>query len=268
MTRISRCQAWRSSSRSGWLRSDSTSSSCGRPPWRNWLRRISQRPTPPGNAVLMTRGASPLRQSARSSSVGVAAEQPLGRLAQEPRAGAVHELQLVVLVEREHRDVDLRHHLAQQRRRFERVEALVAQRLDERVDLDHHLAERIAAAGAAGADREVPFAERGQQVRERLQRQHDALAQREREAEAEGDDEDGQRPLDLGRVVAGPEKDERDQRARAAPRRTPSAGCGGRGSGAARVGVRNACRDSGLRTRARVQNGLRTSVARLAVAAV
>ena len=160
----------------------------------------------------MTRGASPLRHSARSSSVARRPEQPLRRLAQEARAGAVHELQLVLLVEGEHRDVDLRHHLAQERRRLERVEALVAQRLDERVDLDHHLAERIAAAGAAGADREVAFAERGEQVRERLERQDDALAQREREAEAERDDEDGQRPLDLGRVVAGPEKDERDER--------------------------------------------------------
>ena len=186
MTRISRCHACRSSSRSGWLRSESTSSSCGRPPWRNWLRRISQRPTPPGNAVLMTRGASPVRQSVESSSVGAPAEQPLGRLAEQPRAGAVDELQLVLLVEREHRDVDLRHHLAQQRRRLERVEPLMAQRLDERVHLDHHLAERVAAARAAGADGEVPFAERGQQVRQRLQRQHDALAQREREAQAEG----------------------------------------------------------------------------------
>ena len=62
----------------------------------------------------------------------------------------------------------------------------MAQRLDERVDLDHHLAERIAAARAARADGEVPFAERGEQVRERLERQDDALAQREREAEAEG----------------------------------------------------------------------------------
>ena len=134
-------------------------------------------------------------------------EQPLGRLAEQPRAGAVDELQLVLLVEGEDRDVDLRHHLAQQRRRLERVEALMAQRLDQRVDLDHHLAERIAAARAARADREVPFAERGEQVRERLQRKDDPLAQREGEAEAEGDDQDRERPLDLGRVVAGPEED-------------------------------------------------------------
>ena len=195
MTRIRRCHACRSSSRSGWLRSDSTSSSCGRPPCRNWLRRISQRPTPPGNAVLMTRGASPVRQSSRPIS---SASRPSSRSAgwlSSRAPGAVDELQLLLLVEGEHRDVDLRHHLAQQRRRLERVEALVAQRLDQRVDLDHHLAERIAAARAAGADGEVPLAERREQVRQRLQRQDDALAEREREAEADGDDEDRQRPL-------------------------------------------------------------------------
>ena len=111
-------------------------------------------------------------------------------LRQQARAGAVDELQLAVLVEGEDRDLDLRHDLAQQRRRFERVEPLVAQRLDQRVDLDHHLAERVAAAGAARADGEVPFAERGQQVREGLEGEDDALAQREREAEAEGRDDD------------------------------------------------------------------------------
>ena len=171
MTRIRRCNAWRSSSRSGWLRSESTSSSCGRPPWRNELRRISHRPTPPGNAVLMTRGASPSRQSSRPSSSARRPSSALRGLGEQAGAGAVDELQLAILVEGEHRDLDLRHHLAQQRRRFERVEPLVPQRLDQRVDLDHHLAERIAAAGAARADREVSFAERREQVRERLERQ-------------------------------------------------------------------------------------------------
>ena len=141
-------------------------------------------------------------------------EEPLRRLTQETRAGAVHELQLVFLVEREDRDVDLRHHFSQQGRRLERVEPLMAQRFDQGVDLDHHLAERVTAARAAGANREVPLAERGQQVRERLQRQHHPLAQRQREAQAEGDDEDRQRPLDLRGVVAGPQEDERDERPR------------------------------------------------------
>ena len=119
----------------------------------------------------------------------LAREQPLRRLAEQAGAGTVDELEDVMLVESEHRDFDLGHDLAQQGRRFERVEPLMAERLDQRVDLDHDLAERIAAARAAGPNREVTLAQRGEQVRERLQRQDDALAQREREAEAEADDE-------------------------------------------------------------------------------
>ena len=42
----------------------------------------------------------------------------------------------------------------------------------------------------------------------------DARAERGEEAEQAADDEDGERPLDLGRVVAGPEHDHRHDRAR------------------------------------------------------
>ena len=140
-----------------------------------------------------------------------ASQQALGRLAQQASAGAVHELELVVFIEGENRDIDLRHHLSQERRRLERVEALVAERFDERVDLDHDLAERVAAARAAGPNREVTLAERGKQVGERLERQDDALAERQRKTQAERDDEDAQRPLDLGREVACPQEDEGDE---------------------------------------------------------
>ena len=125
------------------------------------------------------------------------AEQALGALAEEPGAGPVDELQLLVLVEGEDGDVDFRHDFSQQRGRLERVEALMPQRFDQRVDLDQDFAERIAAARAPGANGEVSFTERGEQIGERLQGQDDAFAQREREAEAEGDDDDGERPLDL-----------------------------------------------------------------------
>ena len=73
--------------------------------------------------------------------------------------------------------------------RLERAEALLAQRLGERVDLDQDLAERIVAARAARADREVPLAQRREQVRQRLQREDDALAQRDGDARPEADDE-------------------------------------------------------------------------------
>jgi hypothetical protein len=156
----------------------------------------------------MTRGASPSRKSSRPERVGLPSEQPLRHLAEQLRARAVDEREVAVGVEREQRDVNLRHDLPEQCRRFESVEPLVAERLDQRVDFDHHLAERIAAARAAGADGEVAFAQRREQVRQRLQRQDDALAQREREAEAERDDDHCQGPLDLRRVVSGPQEDE------------------------------------------------------------
>ena len=229
MTRIRRCHACRSSSRSGWLRSESTSSSCG----PATLTELAA-PHLPASDAARKRGVDHARrltgEAVHHVDVrGMAAEQPLRWLRQQPRAGTVDELQLVILVEREDRDVDLRHDLAQQRRRFERVETLMPERFDERVDLDHDFAERVAAARAAGPDREVPFAERGKQVRQRLQRQDDALAQREREAQTEGDDEDGEGPLDLWRVVTGPEEDQRNGGARAARTPAPSAGCADRG---------------------------------------
>ena len=139
---------------------------------------------------------------------GSSTEQPFGRLAEKPRPCPIDELQLLALVEGEDRDVDLRHDLAQQGRGFERVEPLVPQRLDERVHFDHDLAERISPVRAARADREIAFAERREQVRQRLQGEHDALAQGEREAETERDDENGERPLDLGRVVTRPQEDQ------------------------------------------------------------
>ena len=86
------------------------------------------------------------------------------------------------------------------------------QRRGEDVDLEHHGAERIVAARAAGADRKVALTQRGQQVRQRLQRQNDAMPDAEGTSGPDADDEDGERPLDLGCVVAGPEQDERDER--------------------------------------------------------
>ena len=64
------------------------------------------------------------------------------------------------------------------------------QRRREDVDLEHHRAQRIVAAGAARADREVAFTQRGEQVRQRLQRQDHALAHAERAARPDADDQD------------------------------------------------------------------------------
>ena len=134
----------------------------------------------------MTRGASPVRQSPRSELRRRAAPSSRSAGWLSSRAPArLTNFSSLLLVEREHRDVDLRHDLAEQRRRFERVEPLVAQRLDERVDLDHHLAERVAAARAARADGEVPSPSAASRFDSVCSGQDDALAQREGEAEAE-----------------------------------------------------------------------------------
>ncbi len=79
-------------------------------------------------------------------------------------------------IEREHRDVDLGADLVQQRAGLERFEALIAQRLAQRVDFDHDLAERIARVGVAAAQRVVAFAQCFEHVRERLQRADHARA--------------------------------------------------------------------------------------------
>ena len=181
ITRIRRCQAWRSSSRSARLTSASTRAACGRPRWRKLVRRMSKRPAAPANAASAVRVASPVRNGARPSA---SAPRPTSRSAGRPEqalARAVEQLQLGAGVEREHRDVDLLHHLAQERRGLERAQPLLAQHLGERVDLDERLAQRVVAAPDARAEREVLLAQRPQQVRQRLQRpRHRPRARRPR----------------------------------------------------------------------------------------
>ncbi len=67
-TRIRRCQACRSSSRSGRETSARTRSRWGAPPWRKALVRISQRPEPPGNAASRIWGTEASRNGARPTS--------------------------------------------------------------------------------------------------------------------------------------------------------------------------------------------------------
>ena len=162
------------------------------------------------------------RRLRRRGTRAVRARRRCGRAAARPAAPSsrsparLTSRSVVRAVEGEDGDVDLDHHRAQQRAGLERAEPLIVQRRGEHVDFEHHRAERIVAAGAARADREVALAQRREQVRQRLQRQHDAVADAERAAGPDADDEDGERPLHLGGVVAGPEQDERDERRREA----------------------------------------------------
>ena len=145
-TRIRRCQAWRSSSRSARLRSVSTSS-CMRP------AALAEAGAPHVEAAGGARerrvgGARGLpRQERREAErLGAEADEPLGGRPEQALARAVDAAAAGAGVEREHRDVDLLHHLAQERRGLERAQPLLAQRLGERVHLDERLAERVVAA--------------------------------------------------------------------------------------------------------------------------
>ena len=192
MTRIRRCHACRSSSRSDRLTSVRTSSSSGQPALPEALVRAS----PSGR---IRRGTSPQswgshrREACRQAErVGVAVQAALWRPREQSLAGAVHEPELPLRIEGEHGHRDLLHHGAEQARRVERAQPLLAQRVGERVDLDQHLAERIVAPRAPRADREVLLAQRREEVRQRLEREDDALAQCQRPA-------DSQRPTTMQR---------------------------------------------------------------------
>ena len=208
------------------LTSVSTSRWCGSPPCRNAPRRTSQRPAAAGERQRRdARRPRPRASRPSPSSSARAPEQPLGRPAEQPLAGAVHEPQALPLVEGEDGDVDLGHHLAQQRRRLERAEPLLAQRLGERVDLDAsprraHRRGARRARGSRSRPRAAPTSRFASVCSGRTTR----VAQRRQAADQRSPSEhDGQRPLHLGGVVAGPEQDERARASgRARPRRSAS----------------------------------------------
>ena len=105
----------------------------------------------------------------------------------------------------------LLHHLSKQGRGFEGTEPLTAKRLPEGVRFYHHLSQRFLPARTAGSNGVVPFPKRREEIRPRLQGQHDPLPQRKRKAEPEPKDQNGEGPLHFGRVIATPQHDHRDQ---------------------------------------------------------
>ncbi len=218
-TRTSRCHAERSSARSTRLRSEMTSSWCGRPSWRKVPLRTSQRPAPPGKVASKVRGLSPSSQIAESERVRRPAQQPLGGLAQQPLAAPVHQPQPAVAVEGEHRHVDLLDHPPEQRGGLQLPESLPPERLAQRVHFQQRETERVVGIGAAGPDGVVAFAQRGEEVGDGLERTDDALAQEERAEQPGADREQGEGEPDSQRVVAGPEQPARDQRSPAGRRR-------------------------------------------------
>ena len=158
---------------------------------RSMARRRRGNPTSPSSSAV--------RPSSRS--IGRASSRSPARFARRSRRSGSNEKTATG---------NLLHHRAQQRGRFERSEALLAKRFGQRVHLDQHLAERVVFTLTARADREVLLTQRREQVRQRLQRVDDAIAQRRRHAPPEADDEERERPLHLRREVAAPQQNQRD----------------------------------------------------------
>ncbi len=104
----------------------------------------------------------------------------------------------MLVIEGEDGHVDFRHDRAQESGRFERAQALLAQRFAQRVDFGHDFAQRVVGAGSAAADGIIALAQRCQKVGHGLQRKDDAAADGHRETGPERYDQDGQRPLDFG----------------------------------------------------------------------
>ena len=106
--------------------------------------------------------------------LGGASQHLLDGAVHQPFARAVGDAQMLRRIEGEDGDVDLLHHRAEQRRGFDRTEALLVQRLGEGVHLGKGGAERVVGIDRAAADAEVVLAQRRQQVGEGLERHHDA----------------------------------------------------------------------------------------------
>ena len=160
-TRISRCQACRSSSRSGPAHVGEHEEPVRRAALaERRCARISQRPAPPGKPASRICGAPVLEERRRARARPRAGPRSRGSGCPSRRSPKrLTSCRAPSLVEREDGDLDLRHDPGEQRRRLERAEALLAQRLGQRVDLDEHLAERVVrAAPRAPGSRSPPRA--------------------------------------------------------------------------------------------------------------
>ena len=155
----------------------------GTPFWRNERLRTIQR-------ALGVEYGRLTRRRIRASKHGVqtklgrrAAEHAGGRLLQQAFSGGVHQPQRVLGIESEDRHIDLVDHAAQQRGRFDGLNALLGENVGEGVDFQRQLAERVIGIGLAGAKRVVLFAQRAHHVGQSLQRTDDLLQQRKRKNE-------------------------------------------------------------------------------------
>jgi hypothetical protein len=142
------------------------------------------------------------------------AEDVRGVATHQVFAVAIGEHQALMGIEGEDGDVDLRHHGPEQRGGLLRTEPLRAQRLGQGVDLQHHVPERIVGDRRPRADREVVFAQRGEQVRYGLQRADDAIAEDEHQPDPGADHQHGDRDAGEPGEAAQPEQGDSRQHRR------------------------------------------------------
>ena len=109
-------------------------------------------------------------------------------------------------VEREDGDVDLFHHTAEQRGRFEGAQPLGAEIVAQTVQLEEQQSERVLGIRPPGAERIVALAQRGQHVGDGLQGSHDVFPYDRRARQPDARDHERERPLCAGSEVAEPEE--------------------------------------------------------------
>ena len=131
-------------------------------------------------------------------------EQLFRRAAEQCGAAAIDQSQRLLAIEGEDGDVDFVHDAAQQCGRLERVEALRPHVLAEAVQLEKQQPERVFGVRTARAQGVVALAQRGEHVRDGLERTDDAFPHDHRADEPDGDHQAAQCPLDPRRKVAEP----------------------------------------------------------------
>ena len=156
----------------------------------------------------MVRDGSSCKQSAETQVRGAAVEQALGRFAEQLFAGPVDQPEFLGAVKSEHGDLNLGHHLAEQRGGFQCGQALLPQVLTERVDLDDDFPQRIFAPPASSPDGVIALPDGRQQIGECLEWKPDLPDERKRAAEPDRRNECHHRPPRLAAILAHPKKSE------------------------------------------------------------
>ncbi len=220
-TRISRCHAWRSSSRSARLRSLMTQHLIGQAGFSKTAAMNF-----PAARFARERGLHDARRFAAQAIGQPQVRRACGR--EGASAGPIQDAFARAVdagagepspSKAKHGDIDFLHHLAQKRRRFQSAQPLLPQGLAERVYFAQHFAERVTRGSrrAPGSRSRLRAAPRAGWKAYAAERPRGSAALKAKLSHAERH-QNRQRPLELGRVAAGPQENDGDDRA-SQPRR-------------------------------------------------